>query len=102
MIPVDLSPHGGGKGGCHLSFQSILQYVLPTSLIDLVFRRLHYTVIGDAVNVAQRLQSQAEAGQIIITDDSYQKVKESFKCREVGSLSLKNKSTEVLAYEVLE
>ena len=29
--------------------------------------RLEYTVVGDAVNVAQRLQSEAEAGQVVAT-----------------------------------
>jgi class 3 adenylate cyclase len=29
--------------------------------------RLEYTVMGDAVNVAQRLQAQAGAGQILAT-----------------------------------
>ena len=35
-------------------------------------RRLDYTVIGDTVNTAQRLQSVAKEGQIIISEPSYQ------------------------------
>lgn len=65
-------------------------------------RRLDYTVIGDTVNTAQRLQSLAKDGQIIITDAAYQRIKESFKCREIGEVSLKNKSTPILIYEVLD
>jgi adenylate cyclase len=65
-------------------------------------KRLDYTVIGDAVNTAQRLQSAAKEGQIIISDDSYEKVKESFSCRKVGEVSLKNKSQPVIIYEVLD
>ena len=45
-------------------------------------RRLDYTVIGDVVNIAQRLQSAAGEGQIIINENSYEKVKESFNCRK--------------------
>src|SRR5262249_8445470 len=41
-------------------------------------RRLDYTVVGDAVNVAQRLQSVAKDGQILISEASYERVKESF------------------------
>ena len=41
-------------------------------------RRLDYTVIGDEVNIAQRLQSVAKENQIIINETAYQKVKESF------------------------
>ncbi|MGB6035675.1 MAG: adenylate/guanylate cyclase domain-containing protein, partial [Cryomorphaceae bacterium] len=47
-------------------------------------RRLDYTVIGDAVNVAARLQAAADRGQILISEANYQKVKESFECKEVG------------------
>lgn len=64
-------------------------------------KRLDYTVIGDAVNMAQRLQSMATEGQILITDVSYEKVKESFQCKEVGEMKLKNKSLPVMTYEVL-
>ncbi|WP_202913621.1 adenylate/guanylate cyclase domain-containing protein [Pararcticibacter amylolyticus] len=65
-------------------------------------KRLDYTVIGDAVNVAQRLQSAARAGQIVISEKVYRQVNESFKCNEVGEVVLKNKSAPVMIYEVLE
>ena len=65
-------------------------------------RRLDYTVIGDEVNIAQRLQSAAEEGQIVISEKSYDKVKESFKCKKVGEMNLRNKSNPVTLYEVLE
>ncbi|MFA6084100.1 adenylate/guanylate cyclase domain-containing protein [Mucilaginibacter sp.] len=65
-------------------------------------RRLDYTVIGDAVNLAQRLQSVATAGQIIITADVYEQAKESFKCRPNGEFALKNKAKPVNTYEVIE
>jgi adenylate cyclase len=65
-------------------------------------KRLDYTVIGDAVNVAQRLQSTAKADQIIITQEVYEQAKESFKCSKIGSVSLKNKEKPVVIYEVLE
>jgi class 3 adenylate cyclase/FixJ family two-component response regulator len=64
-------------------------------------RRLDYTVIGDTVNTAQRLQSKASAGQILITEAAYELIKESFNCRQVSELNLKNKSGTVMAYEVL-
>ncbi|WP_276500880.1 adenylate/guanylate cyclase domain-containing protein [Terrimonas pollutisoli] len=64
-------------------------------------RRLDYTVVGDTVNVAQRLQSVAGDGQIVITEAAYEKVKESFNCRPIGEVSLKNKAHPIPAYEVL-
>ena len=65
-------------------------------------RRLDYTVIGDTVNIAQRLQSVAKESQIIINEIAYQKVKESFNCRKVGEVSLKNKSNPMNVYEVMD
>ena len=64
-------------------------------------RRLDYTVIGDTVNTAQRLQSMATGSQIVITEDSYYKVKQSFNCNKIGAVSLKNKSADVVIYEVI-
>lgn len=64
-------------------------------------RRLDYTVIGDTVNTAQRLQSIAQNGQILINEEAYHKVKQSFNCNLLGPKSLKNKSSELIVYEVL-
>src|SRR6201986_888986 len=65
-------------------------------------KRLDYTVIVDAVNVAQRLQSTAKAGQIVITENVYHMAKESFKCEKIGEVNLKNKAKPVTVYEVIE
>jgi adenylate cyclase len=65
-------------------------------------RRLDYTVIGDVVNTAQRLQSVATAGRILIAESSYQKVKESFNCHAAGEVTLKNKAAPFNVYEVIE
>jgi len=65
-------------------------------------KRLDYTVIGDAVNLAQRLQSAAKPGQILITEQVYNLAKESFNCAAVGEFTLKNKANPVMTYEVID
>lgn len=64
-------------------------------------RRLDYTVIGDAVNMAQRLQSIAQPGQIVIVESAQQQVAESFTCERIGEVALKNKAAPVIIYNVL-
>ncbi len=65
-------------------------------------RRLDYTVIGDEVNIAQRLQTAAEEGQILIVESNYNIIKDSFNCNKVGEVTLKNKSNPIVVYEVLD
>ncbi|HEV8082445.1 MAG TPA: adenylate/guanylate cyclase domain-containing protein [Chitinophagaceae bacterium] len=65
-------------------------------------RRLDYTVIGDVVNTAQRLQDLAKAGQILISEESWRKVKESFICNPIHEVKLKNKTQLLMVYEVLD
>jgi len=65
-------------------------------------RRLDYTVIGDTVNTAARLQDAAEENQIIICESCYEQVKEAFKCENLGSVAMKNKENEITIYNVIE
>lgn len=65
-------------------------------------KRLDYTVIGDVVNTAQRLQSVATPGQVIINETSYKKIKESFNCDKVGEVKLKHKEKPLTIYNVLD
>lgn len=65
-------------------------------------RRLDYTVIGDTVNTAARLQDAAKENQIIICEGCYHKVKEAFQCKKLGEINMKNKADPVTVYEVLE
>lgn len=64
-------------------------------------KRLDYTVIGDVVNTAQRLQGVAGRGQILITAEAHEKVKLSFQCQSIGAKILKNKEEAVELFEVL-
>jgi class 3 adenylate cyclase/FixJ family two-component response regulator len=65
-------------------------------------KRLDYTVIGDTVNTASRLQDAAKENQIVICEGCYEKVKEAFRCKKLGSITMKNKAQPLEVYEVLE
>jgi class 3 adenylate cyclase/response regulator of citrate/malate metabolism len=64
-------------------------------------KRLDFTVIGDVVNTAQRLQGIAKPNQLLISESCYEQVKQSFKCEFVGTVSLKNKENDHVVYEVI-
>ena len=64
-------------------------------------RRTDYTVIGNEVNVAQRLESNAGPGQILMTGSTYERVKDAVQVRELGLLRVTGKQEGVMAYDVL-
>ena len=76
--------------------------VISGNIGSATLRRLDYTVIGDTVNTAQRLQSSASANQVLITGTCYEQIKQSFRCNKVGEISLKNKANPIIAYEVVD
>ena len=64
-------------------------------------RRADYTVIGNEVNVAQRFESNAGPGQILITGSTYERIKGAVEVRELGLLRVMGKENGVMAYDAL-
>ena len=64
-------------------------------------KHMDYTVIGDPVNIASRLESIAQPNQILIGEETYKHIKGKFKVKKVGSKRVKGKTKEIVAYEVI-
>lgn len=62
--------------------------------------RMDYTAIGDTVNTAARLESNAKRGQILISSDVYEAVKDRIDATEIGVIPLKGKKDGAFVYEV--
>ena len=62
--------------------------------------RMDFTAIGDTVNTAARLESNAKKGQVLISDVLYDRVKDRVEVEEVGEIPLKGKSQGVFVYSV--
>ncbi|MGH2629929.1 MAG: adenylate/guanylate cyclase domain-containing protein [Actinomycetota bacterium] len=62
----------------------------------------HNVVTGDAVNTAARLEQSADAGDILIGDDTYALVRDAVVVEDVDPLDVKGKAAPLLAYRLLE
>ncbi len=63
--------------------------------------RMEYTVIGKNVNLAQRLQSEAQENQVFISQRTFSLVKDIFEIEKLQDLTLKGIQNPVVAYNVL-
>lgn len=64
--------------------------------------RMDYTIIGREVNMASRLESAAESGEILISHETYSLIQDKIICREKGSIAVKGFSRPVPVYQVVD
>ena len=64
--------------------------------------RQEYSAMGDAVNVAARMEQTADPGTVRITDDTYRLVADLFEVEGLGEVEVKGKRRPVRSYRVLE
>lgn len=62
--------------------------------------RMDYTAIGDTVNTAARLESNAKRGQVLISEYVYEQVKDRVEVEPIGEIPLKGKSKGVFVYSL--
>ena len=61
---------------------------------------MDYTAIGDTVNTAARLEANAKRGQVLISREVYERVKDRVTAEPIGAIPLKGKSNEVFVYSL--
>jgi adenylate cyclase len=64
--------------------------------------RMDYTIIGREVNLASRLESAAEPGEILISHEAYSLVKDVIMCRDKGQITVKGFTRPVQIYQVVD
>ncbi|MFB9329072.1 CHASE2 domain-containing protein [Paenibacillus aurantiacus] len=63
------------------------------------FLRIDYTAIGDNVNIAARIESSTTAGQVLVSESTYEATKSHFRYAFVGEKLFKGKSSTINVYE---
>lgn len=63
--------------------------------------RMNYTVMGDTVNIAARLQDAAKAGQIFVSMNTYRLTSGAFTFKTLDPIQVKGKRYPLTVYELL-
>ncbi len=64
--------------------------------------RMDYTIIGKEVNLASRLESAAEPGEILVSHETHALIKDLILCREKPAIQAKGFSRPVPVYSVVD
>ncbi len=64
--------------------------------------RMDYTIIGREVNLASRLESVAQPDEILISESTYNLVRDRIVCRDRGQINVKGFSRTVPIFEVID
>ena len=65
-------------------------------------KRMEYTALGDAVNIAARLEEIADGGQLLISGTTQEMVEGLFPTREMGFITPRGRAQRIKLYEVPE
>ncbi len=63
-------------------------------------RHTEYLAVGDAVNLAARMQSAAQPGRVLLSENTFRSVAHVFECADLGSIEVKGKSKPIHVFEV--
>jgi class 3 adenylate cyclase len=62
---------------------------------------MDYTIVGGQVNLASRLESNAESNKILISHETFSLIKDEIECIEKGDIQVKGIHRPIKTYEVL-
>ena len=63
---------------------------------------MDYTVVGGGVNLASRLEHEAQPGSVLISYETFAHVKDEVQCEEAGEIRVKGIAYPVATYRVVE
>ena len=92
-------PTTGNIGECHFRVGINTGPVIVGKISDDL--KMDFTAIGDTVNLAQRMESMATAGAVLVSDSTHRAAGDYFDWESVGELEIKGKAAPVRAYKAV-
>ncbi len=92
------------EGDKKISFQTRIAVDTGSVIIGNIGspKRMDFTAIGDTVNTASRLQSIADIGTVVVSDNTFNEIQSIIKAEDLGFIQLKGKPKPVQAYKIIE